>query len=271
MANRTFLERSLLFAELAWVAYLAEDSAARVVDDIGLREVLFIERDGSQAYIFKSDTDCIVACRGTEPTEWNDIRADVNAMTAVAETVGRVHRGFKREVDDLWPRLEKQLMNNSKTLWLTGHSLGGAMATIIAGRCFLSHIDSNPRELFTYGSPRVGNKRYVNHVKLDHFRWVNNNDIVTRVPPPWMGYRHTGTQMYLGSDGELRRVTKVQRARDRWRGFWHGIRRGQVDHFSDHSMNDYIQHIQRAVAAESEGCLAPQSLHALQLLNTARC
>lgn len=259
----TILRRSLLFAELAWVAYLAEESAATVVDDIGLRETMFLERDGSQAYIFKSDTDCIVACRGTEPNEWNDIRADVNAMSAVSETVGRVHRGFKQEVDDLWPRLEKLLIENTKTLWFTGHSLGGAMATISAGRCFLSHIDSNPRQLYTYGSPRVGNKRYVNHVNLEHLRWVNNNDIVTRVPPPWMGYRHTGTQLYLNSAGDLRKVSKVQRARDRWRGFWGGLKKGRVDHFSDHSMDDYISHINRSVRAEEEGKLDPETAKAL--------
>ena len=258
LTDFTILQRSLLFAELAWVAYLAEESAAKVVDDVGLRETLFFERDGSQAYIFKSDTDCIVACRGTEPNEWNDIRADVNAVTALAETVGRVHRGFKQEVDDLWPRLEKALIENRKTLWFTGHSLGGAMATISAGRCFLSHIESNPQQLYTYGSPRVGDKRYVNHVQLEHYRWVNNNDIVTRVPPTWMGYRHTGTQMYLDSVGQIRKVSRVQRARDRWRGFWAGIKKGQLDHFSDHSMDDYIRHIHRAQQAEADGSLDPQ-------------
>ena len=264
----TILQRSLLFAELAWVAYLAEDSASTVVDDIELRETLFIEQDGSQAYVFKSDTDCIIACRGTEPNEWNDIRADVNAVSAVAETVGRVHRGFKQEVDDLWPRLEKTLIENNKTLWFTGHSLGGAMATISASRCFLSHINSNPRQLYTYGSPRVGNKTYVNHVKLEHFRWVNNNDIVTRVPPTWMGYRHTGMQMYLDSQGEFRNVSKVQRASDRWKGFWGGIKKGKVDHFSDHSMDDYISHINRAVQAEAAGKLDPATAAALTQTST---
>lgn len=257
LERRSLLEKSLLFAELAWVAYLAEESAATVVDDIGLRETLFFNRDGSQAYVFKSDTDCIVACRGTEPNEWNDIKADANAWTALAETVGRVHRGFKQEVDDLWPRLEKALIENDKTLWFTGHSLGGAMSTICAGRCFLSHIKSNPRQLFTYGSPRVGNKRYVNHVKLEHYRWVNNNDIVTRVPPLWMGYRHTGQQMYLDSDGKLRDFSKAQRVRDRWRGFWMGLKEGSVDHFADHSMNAYIAHIQNALQEEAENKIPP--------------
>lgn len=251
--TRSILERSLLFAELAWVAYLAEDSAATMVDDIGLKETLFFDRDGSQAYVFKTDTDCIVACRGTEPTEWNDIRADCNAVSAVAETVGRVHSGFKKEVDDLWPRLEEALVANDKTLWFTGHSLGGAMSTICAGRCFLSHIKSTPRQLYTFGSPRVGNKAYVNHVKLEHLRWVNNNDIVTRVPPIWMGYRHTGEQMYLNAYGKLRPLSKAQRAKDRWRGFWMGVKKGKIDHFADHSMREYIRCIEIANCEEAAG------------------
>ena len=86
ISELSLLERSLLFAELAWIAYLAEESAATIVDDIGLRETLFFERDGSQAYIFKTDTDCIVSCRGTEPTSWNDVKADLNAFPALAET-----------------------------------------------------------------------------------------------------------------------------------------------------------------------------------------
>ena len=250
IAELSFLRRALLFAELAWVAYLEEASAAKVVDDIGLRETLFLERDGSQAYVFRTRHDTIVACRGTEPTEWNDIRADVNAFTALAETVGRVHRGFKQEVDDLWPRLNEELAANTKTLWFTGHSLGGAMATICAGRCLLSSIPSNPQELYTFGSPRVGNKRYVNHAKINHFRFVNNNDIVTRVPPPWLGYRHTGQQMYFDSDGKHRKTNKVQRARDRWRGFWRGLKNGKIDHFSDHSMTDYVLNIYRKLVEE---------------------
>jgi triacylglycerol lipase len=81
---------------------------------------------------------------GTEPNEWNDIKADVNAWTVLAESVGRVHRGFKEEVDTLWPLMEAALAENNKTTWFTGHSLGAAMAAICAGRCMLSKIESNP-------------------------------------------------------------------------------------------------------------------------------
>ena len=255
----SFLRRSLLFAELARVAYLEEDSATEEVAPIGLTETLFLERDGSQAYVFRSPTDTIVACRGTEPDEWNDIRADANAMMAVAETAGHVHRGFKREVDDLWPELEQELKTNTKTLWFTGHSLGGAMATICAGRCYLSSIPSNPEALFTFGSPRVGDRRYVNYVVLEHHRFVNNNDIVTRVPPIWMGYRHTGTLQYIDSKGKfVGKINRVKRTRDRWKGFWAGLRNWQLDHLADHSMRVYVECIHDAYLLEE----APGSVDA---------
>ena len=164
----TPIQRSLLFAELSKVAYMDYERAERLAGQVGLPVISFLDRDGAQAYLFTNDVDCVVACRGTEPHEWNDIRADANAWWALAETVGHVHRWFKQEVDQLWPMLETALKSNTKVAWFSGHSLGGAMATICAGRCLLSHIASTPRQLYTYGSPRVGNRRYINYCDIDY-------------------------------------------------------------------------------------------------------
>ncbi len=245
------LARSLLMAELSMISYLPEEETRHLATTkLGFDEVVFYEQDGSQAYSFINATDHVIACRGTEPNEWNDVKADLDAQTALAETVGRVHRGFKKEVDDIWPILEKALTNNKANLWFTGHSLGGAMATICAGRCFLSHISSRPEQIQTFGSPRVGNKRYVNNVNIDYLRWVNNNDIVTRVPPAWLGYRHTGTMMYLNSEGKITNPNPVQLNQDRWKGFVMGLKEGKIDHFIDHLIDNYVEYIyQEAVAA----------------------
>ena len=246
----TFLQRSLLFAELAMIAYNDSEEATLAAKAVGFPDVTFFDHDGSQAYRFRNNYDCIIACRGTEPNEWNDIRADVSASAVLAETVGRVHRGFKREVDDLWPMLETALVDNRQPLWFCGHSLGGAMATICAGRCFLSHINSNPSGLYSYGSPRVGNRRYINFVQLEHFRFVNNNDVVARVPPVWMGYRHCGTEVYLDRRGRIGDLSGWARRLDGWRGFWAGLIRGQIDHFSDHLLHAYIRPLWKAALAE---------------------
>lgn len=247
----THLEKSLLFAELSMISYLSEKEVECIVDQLNFNDVHFHDRDGAQAYSFISDTDHVIACRGTEPNQWNDIKADLNALTVIAETIGRVHRGFKQEVDDLWPLLELALADNSKKLWFTGHSLGGAMAVICAGRCLLSHINSNPRQIYTYGSPRVGNKRYISHVSLDYFRWVNNNDLVTRVPPLWLGYRHCGKEMYLDAHGKLKQLTPLQRGKDRTKGFLKGLRDGEIDYFSDHRIDRYIDFIYQELIESS--------------------
>ncbi|MCD0460135.1 lipase family protein [Roseiconus lacunae] len=252
IAELSFLRRSLLFAELAMIAYNDLTEAQAAAEIAGFDEVTFYDRDGAQAYRFRNRQDCVIACRGTEPNEWNDIKADANVGSVLAETVGRVHRGFKREVDDLWPMIETALMDNSRPLYFCGHSLGGAMATICAGRCFLSHISSNPAELFTYGSPRVGDKRYINYVTLDHYRFVNNNDIVTRVPPAFLGYRHNGAEVYFDHNGRIRKLGLVSKRRDKWRGFIRSLKRWKIDHFTDHSIHRYIEPLVEAVEKESE-------------------
>lgn len=246
------LLRSLLFAELSMIAYLPPDQAKLAATTLGFTEIDFFDKEGTQAYAFANHVDIVIACRGTEADEWNDLKADINAKQALAETVGRVHRGFKKEVDDLWPMLEKKLEPNLKNLWFTGHSLGGAMATICAGRCLFSKINSSPVQIQTFGSPRVGNKRYINHAKVDYIRWVNNNDIVTRTPPVWMGYRHTGEEVYLDSEGRIKTLTKVQRNKDMWKGFVSGLKNKEIDHLTDHAISRYIDYIYREAVSSGE-------------------
>ena len=252
------LRQSLLFAELAKISYYRPDVVAAAANKAGFEKHEYFDRDGAQAYILSNQHDTVVVCRGTEPNEWNDVRADVNAVAVVAETAGKVHRGFKREVDDLWPRLELAVKENDRPLWFAGHSLGGAMATICAGRCKLAEIQSNPAGLFTFGSPRVGNQRYINFVKLPHYRWVNNNDIVCRVPPAWFGYRHCGREMYLNAHGNLCKYSSMRRLRDRWHGFFLSLRKMEIDHLADHSMARYIEYIKRAVEQEAAGEIPKQ-------------
>jgi triacylglycerol lipase len=246
----SMLRRSLLFAELSSISYLPRAEAGQQAYRMGFPEIRFYDRDGAQAYIFANEDDAVVTCRGTEPHDWNDVRADLRLGYVLGETTGWVHRGFKREVDDLWPRLEQALVTNTRPLWFAGHSLGGAMAAICAGRCKLSSIRSNPRALYTFGSPRIGSYRYVNFVVIEAYRWVNNNDIVVRVPPAWLGYRHKGQEVYLNAYGQIREVTGWQRVKDRWRGFLRGLREGRFDHFADHSITRYIEHIRAAVEEE---------------------
>jgi triacylglycerol lipase len=72
---------------------------------------------------------------------------------------------------------------------------------------------------------------------------VNNNDIVTRMPPAWFGYRHGGQEVYLNRHGKIQKLKGWRRVKDRLRGVFAGLRRFRVDYLSDHSMLQYIDNI----------------------------
>ena len=78
---------------------------------------------------------------------------------------------------------------------------------------------------------------------MNHIRWVNNNDIVPKVPPAWLGYRHTGEEHYLDSEGRLKKLNLLQRRKDAWDGFVSGLKNRTIDHFRDHLIDRYVDHI----------------------------
>ena len=248
----SWIQKSLIFAELSRISYCEPDVVEKLAYEAGLDQCVFIARDGAEAYVLGNRFDCMIVCRGTEPNQWNDIKADANAWT-VATEVGRVHSGFHQEVNELWPLLEQQIKENQRPMWFAGHSLGGAMAAVCAVRCKLSPIPSNPKAIFSYGAPRVGNRPYTRVLTVKHYRWVNNNDIVARVPPRWLGYRHMGQEIYLNRHGKISNLRAWFRVSDRFRGLLASLRVWKLDYFSDHSMLEYISHIRKHYIEELNG------------------
>lgn len=241
--NQTkFTEQAYLFARLSRLAYKDLDQVEEEFAQLGFN-ARFFDINGSQAYLLTNAHDLVVVCRGTQPTEFTDIAADLDARMVPSSTgIGHVHSGFKRSVDNIWPELENQLREygKTKTIWCTGHSLGAAMATLLAYRLQRTEDCPNPGALFTYGSPRVGNKKYVQQIQsigLLHFRFVNNADIVARVPV-WP-YRHFGGHYYMNHWGNLRAPTNWQVIKDVWRGFVVGLGRREINFFSNHSIDRY--------------------------------
>jgi len=248
-----FPNRSFLFARLSEISYGDEKTVKKQAKELGFTTVEFYDRDGAQAYRFQNKTDIVIACRGTQPTEFGDIIADLKAAPVKSESVSRVHHGFKCEVDDLWPMVLEDIQRektDDKDLWFTGHSLGAAMATIMASRCYYETSVPDPVELYTYGSPRVGWPTFVNHLGVVHHRWKNNNDIVTSVPPWWIGYKHDGEEHYLNTWGNVRTPTRWQKFKDQWRGKWRGLKDGGVDSFSDHSISLYAHYLEKYANGE---------------------
>ena len=240
--------KAFIMAELSAAAYEEPNIAKRIFQQYNFQDYKFISRHGAQCYVLWRETDIVIVFRGTEPKQWSDIKADLDARQRTGlHNHGKVHKGFQGELEKVWNDLKRQINyilegSYDIDIHITGHSLGGAMATICASR--LREDDKgNVKALYTYGSPKVGGKLFVwNLDELEHYRFVNNNDMVTRVPLWIMGYRHHGNLTYINHYGNIRSMTSYQRFKDKMRGRWAAIRKLQFfDGIRDHDINKYCK------------------------------
>jgi triacylglycerol lipase len=230
------LNQANKFAKMANIAYKDEKEAKKEYKNLGWNNHIFLEHKGAQCYIVWNKDDIALCFRGTEPDEMSDVLADLNAFPNKSMTDGWVHAGFKGELNKLWSHIEPIASEyNEKNLYICGHSLGAAMATICTSRI---EEFRKVEVLYTYGSPRAGTRSFVKGIKTQHWRFVNNNDIVTRVPLALMGYKHHGNLCYINHYGKIRKMTIWQRIKDKIRGY----RSGLLDGAKDHSMENYVNY-----------------------------
>ena len=226
----------LTFANISAITYEDPKDSKAKFKSFGFTIVEFFNVEGAQAYLLKDMNDIhVLSFRGTEVTERSDILADLKSGKNIEGIGGKIHVGFKGEINKLWPVIEKAVANID-SLYVTGHSLGAAMATIASGR-----MQSKVLALITFGSPRVGNKEYVNSLTVTHYRVQNNCDDVTKVPFRLMGFTHHGTHKYMNFHGEFRDLTPWQQVKDMARSRLKARAKGQrYIGVYDHMMDNYI-------------------------------
>ena len=226
----------LVFANISAITYDDPKESKIKFESFGFTIVEFFNIKGAQAYLLKgNDGTHVLSFRGTEVTQKSDVLADLKAGKNIEACGGKVHVGFKGELNKLWPSIE-QATASMYNLYITGHSLGAAMATIAASR-----VQSKVTALVTFGSPRVGDGKFVNSLNVTHYRVQNNCDDVTKVPFRLMGFRHHGTHKYMNYYGKFRNLTPWQRVKDMVRSRIRARMKGQkfIGVF-DHMMTNYI-------------------------------
>ena len=231
----------LVFANISAITYEDPKDSKAKFKSFGFNIVEFFNIDGAQAYLLKDMNGIhVLSFRGTEVSQKSDVLADLKAGKNIEACGGKVHVGFKGEINKVWPAIEKAVAGVD-TLYITGHSLGAAMATIAASR-----VQSKVTALVTFGSPRVGNAEFVDSLTVTHYRVQNNCDDVTKVPFRLMGFRHHGTHKYMNYYGEFRDLTPWQRVKDMVRIRMRARAKGQkfIGVF-DHLMANYIAKLEK--------------------------
>tara|TARA_B100000287_G_C20384037_1_gene682801 strand:- start:19 stop:762 length:744 start_codon:yes stop_codon:yes gene_type:complete len=231
-------------AILSGLAYGEPSEVSKKFRKHGFHSNKYCSKNGAQCYIVWNDTNAVICFRGTEPKEMSDIKADLNAIQRQGlHNKGDVHGGFQGEINKLWDLIVEKIdeLKNHK-IYITGHSLGGAMATICAKR--LQEQQVEVQCLYTYGSPRVGDKRWVKSLQIPHYRFQNNNDVVCKVPFWIMGYRHHGKNVYIGYNGKIAKMNMWRRFIDSMRGRFKAWSKWQFfDGIYDHNITSYTKRV----------------------------
>jgi len=142
----------------------------------------------TQAFITHNDKVILISVRGTQEF-LADASRDADArQIAYEEGEGQAHRGFYEAFQATKPFVNRYLnafYTGEQTLVVCGHSLGGAIALLLAE--WLRREWSSDIQLYTFGAPRAADAAFVKAAQsLTHHRIVNHNDPVPALPLPWM-------------------------------------------------------------------------------------
>lgn len=216
-------ETLFLSSTLMGISYFDADDTFAFASALGWKSKFIQIHDDSlsmnaipmstEALWLEDDTRVVIAIPGTNLSQGlNDIAIDTNLFQTPMITGGKVHAGFLKAAQSLIPQISRfaDTMTHKKDVVIIGHSLGSAIGTILAR---LMEDKPNIRQklplkaIHLWGSPRVGNRDFVNEFNatfsnsVSVVRIVNNSDFVARIPE--FGFEHIGGLVYIDKQGRF--------------------------------------------------------------------
>lgn len=190
-------------------------STEEILKKVGMEKIGEISNDESSTYgllikvvAFDKKTQTEIPClvlafRGTNGLD--DWKINFRAYQRGFYDRGNVHSGFQQAFLSIKDELLNLPVIHDYPVFITGHSLGAALATLCTA--YLSNIGINLDACYTYGSPRVGNDEFAESLSDNNiYRVINHCDIVTTVPFDLavIQYRHAGKPCFIDADMKMR-------------------------------------------------------------------
>jgi triacylglycerol lipase len=194
------------------------DRLPRVLQRVANPRMVFL------GFALTSKQGSIIVFRGSQTSDDWVANLQVRQVDYVraGAPAGKVHRGFLSFYSNVQAQMQAatKLLNPAAPCYLTGHSLGGALATFATSDLSLSKLKPQLR-LYTYASPRVGNlgfAKYLSGAVPNMYRIFNLADSVPEVPPSKTRkteFHHVGQNwsfLYYTGDVAPNHFTSVYRA-----------------------------------------------------------
>jgi pimeloyl-ACP methyl ester carboxylesterase len=274
-------DNALYLAHASDIAYHRAPAKA-AMERLGLEAIAFRHKvTRTRGFLGMCDTHAVLAFRGSDPVTLPTWLTDVVVrLVERADYDGRVHLGFSSALKHTWYKIERLLdLVNGKPLFLTGHSMGGALAVLTA--CRLAKRNRPAVATYTFGAPRVGDPTFCDGYSLPTYRIVNRLDLVPEMPMASLKkllperarftsekilgrlkemiervpcYAHVKTFVYIDRDGAIIQDAQVEP--------WHThavaralVTRGKSFHegITDHLISNYIRGLEGHVGKKQTG------------------
>jgi triacylglycerol lipase len=240
-------------AKMSLLAYESSADIRKQLEKWELPEFYEISNPltSTEGFIAGNDEALFLVFRGTmQPQDWiTNVTAFFQPLILGPGGFGSVHLGNLLSLESVWQDVWDIIRDQKagRALWLTGHSLGGALATLAAAKLAFTHNEPI-NGLYTFGQPRVRDLVFAisfnGTLKSRTFRYVNHNDVGTRLPPPPI-YLHNGSLRYFDSAGEQQDDPGVlERISSQMEG---GLEDMLTLGIADHDMHRYIENLDRAI------------------------
>lgn len=151
----------------------------------------------TRGFVLQGWGGTIVVFAGTDPLVPANWLTDFNSLPGPDD----IHAGFEDGVKAVWQEVRSAVLARdalADSLYITGHSLGGALAAV-AAKFFAQDRLAAVTAVYTFGMPRCGGQNFVDSFGSElgsrTYRFVHGYDIVPTVPPEWLGFRHVGSQL----------------------------------------------------------------------------
>lgn len=173
-------------AQISDIAYQPPHEACVSFAALGFDQTMPVVQGSMIGYVVTGDDVTVVAFRGTDFTEVSDWL--VNVKRSATDTAhGKVHQGFFDAYQSMKSQVDAILAERETShLWVTGHSLGGALALMCAYDLEINE-EQTLDGLITFGQPMAAQQQFADFVDGTfvgrYARFVNRDDVVPRIPP----------------------------------------------------------------------------------------
>ncbi|CAK9309399.1 unnamed protein product [Citrullus colocynthis] len=180
----------------SWVGYVAVCDDRREIARMGRRDIVIALRGTATCLEWAENVRAqLIDIPADDCGDGGDPKVECGFLS-LYKTAGAHVKSLSESVVEEIRRLTEMYKGETLSITVTGHSLGAALAVLVADEISVCSAEVPPVAVFSFGGPRVGNKMFANRIKSRNvkvLRIVNSQDVITQVPP--VTYSHVGTEL----------------------------------------------------------------------------